>query len=295
MTSPWQVSAALCIASVAGAFIFIPLIAKGNAVLTALVPIGRLVLGFFAVAFGAIAIGRLLSRTEDGKSARMNDSRAQPRGEPGRHKRAADPAAPKYADFTPRARAEPTTVSGKPTAWSLDLLQSLDWKRFEEVVAAYFRESNFRCETISHGPDGGVDARLYFGDQTSPVGVVQCKAWGSRQVGVAPVRELLGVMAHENVKRGYFAATGVFSDEAIRFAAANPIRLISGRDFLAAVAKMDADRSAKLLALSTEGDYTTPTCASCGQKLYRKTFRNGGAAWVCHQYPKCRTMIRTKA
>jgi restriction system protein len=80
--------------------------------------------------------------------------------------------------------------------------------------------------------------RWAFADLPNAVGVVQCKAWATRQVGVAQVRELLGVMAHESVRRGYFAATGDFTPAAIDFATANPIKLITGRDFLEAIARM---------------------------------------------------------
>ncbi len=114
-------------------------------------------------------------------------------------------------------------------------------------------------------------------------------------VGVGPVRELLGVMAHEKVSRGYFAATGKFSDDATSFAEANSIMLISGVDFLTAIARMDSERSARLLEISTEGDYTVPSCPSCGRKLYRRTFKTGTAVWVCKAYPACKTRIWAKA
>jgi hypothetical protein len=58
---------------------------------------------------------------------------------------------------------------------------------------------------------------------------------------------------------------------------------------------MDAEQCARLLAVSTAGDDTVPTCASCGQKLYRKTFGDGVTAWVCHAFPACRTKIRAQA
>jgi restriction system protein len=184
-------------------------------------------------------------------------------------------------------RSEPSI---RPTSWSLDLLQSLDWKRFEEVAAAYFREMNFRCVTQAFGPDGGIDATLYFRDLPEPVGVVQCKAWGDVRVGVKAVRELLGVMTHARVKRGYFMATGEFSEDAVRFAAVNSITLISGHDLLTAIARMDEASQARLLAVSTEGDYTTPTCASCGGKMVKKTIRDR-VAWSCPDFPRCRSRL----
>lgn len=127
----------------------------------------------------------------------------------------------------------------------------------------------------------------------TPVAIVQCKAWGDRQVGVSPVRELLGVMAHEKVSRGYFCATGNFSKDAIAFAASNPIRLITGRALLDAIAQMPLQAQRDLLAVSTAGDYTTPTCPSCGIKLVERII-GGKAAWGCRNYPRCRTKIFRK-
>lgn len=253
-------------------------------------PLATIFLGIAAIGFAAIAWVKYLAA----KKASV---------EPQRFRRVEPQARAGHATRTVNVEArvvEPAShtevnLAPKLDRWSLELLQAIDWKRFEEVVAAYFREKSFRCETTAYGPDGGVDGRLFFRDEPAPVGVVQCKAWGkSRRVGVAQVRELLGVMAHEKVPRGYFAATGGFTDDAITFAKSNPIMLITGNDFLTAIAKMEPQKSARLLAVSTEGDFTTPSCPSCGEKLYRKTFATGNDAWVCRRYPKCRTRIWTK-
>lgn len=185
---------------------------------------------------------------------------------------------------TEASGASPSPPSSAPVRWSLQLLQSIEWKRFEEVAAAYFREKNFRCVTQAFGADGGIDGTLYFADLPEPVGVFQCKAWRTVPVGVKELRELLGVMTHARVKRGYFLATGRFTDEAIRFAAANPITLIDGPELLTAIARMDDASQARLLAVSTEGDYATPTCASCGENMVRKTI-GGRLAWGCRVTP----------
>ena len=293
MTGPWQLAATLCGVALFAALVVVPNVGGRSMLLKALAPVAIDFLLLFAVLCGVIAAIRfVVTRTETAASAEPQspvfNSSARRRVTPD------TAAAPRYQEFVPPIRTEPYIAPAKPDQWSLELLQSLDWKRFEEVVAAYFREKNFRSETLAYGPDGGVDARLFFGDLEKPVGIVQCKAWGKRMVGVAPVRELLGVMTHERVARGYFAATGDFTEEAKTFAKANPIMLITGQDFLVAIAKMDKATSDRLLAVSTEGEYTVPTCASCGDKLYKKTLK-AGTAWVCRRYPSCRTRIWTKA
>lgn len=177
-----------------------------------------------------------------------------------------------------------------PSTWSLELLRRIEWKRFEELSAAFYREIGLRSETIRCGADGGIDAKLFKGDSSEPVAIVQCKAWNSRPVGVKPVRELLGVMTHQNIPEGIFVATGDFTKEAIEFAKSNPIDLVSGSTFMGMIQKLSAEQQEKLLAVATEGDFTTPTCPSCGIKVvWRKSER--GDFWGCSSYPRCRQVF----
>ena len=243
MTSPWQFAASLCGAALFVAVVVIPLVAGSNVFLKALAPLATAFLLFFAAVFGLISGSKFLA-TRTNATASEKPQWSTSRSQVHRRVQSNAKSASRYQEFVPPIRVDPY-IASKPTQWSLELLQSLDWKRFEEVVAAYFREKNFRSETLAYGPDGGVDARLFFGDLDKPVAIIQCKAWGKRQVGVAPVRELLGVMTHERVPRGYFAAAGDFSEEAVNFAKSNPIMLISGNDFLVAIARMDLDQLAR--------------------------------------------------
>ena len=247
MKADWRFSAGLSAVALIAVLIVIPAIATGNPFLVALAPVARPFGLLFASVFGLIAAGKLILGKRTAQSFQSHTPERWTRPPAPVVTRPRKPNASELKrDVTSPARFEPR-LTPRPTTWSLELLQSLDWKRFEEVVAAYFREKNFRSETIACGPDGGVDVRLFFRDQLAPVAIVQCKAWGKRLVGVGPVRELLGVMVHEKVSRGYFAATGKFSDDATSFAKANSIMLISGVDFLTAIAKMDSERGARLL------------------------------------------------
>lgn len=175
----------------------------------------------------------------------------------------------------------------KPEKWSLELLRELEWKRFEILCGAYYAKRGFRVETLACGADGGIDAKLFFGQIKEPVGLVQCKAWSSKLVGVKPVRELLGVMAHNKVPKGILHATGRFSADAIDFARANKIQLIGGPELVSNIGTLPASAQHELLALATEGDYKTPTCPSCGIKM-KRVFGKRGDFWGCPNYPRCK-------
>ncbi|MEO7622892.1 MAG: restriction endonuclease [Gallionella sp.] len=179
----------------------------------------------------------------------------------------------------------------QPTKFSIELLRKLEWRRFEILSAEYFRVLGKRVETIDHGADGGVDARVYVNGSNVLEYAIQCKAW-KKIVGVKEIRELFGVMVHESVGKGVFLATSTFSDDAKSFAAehSDKLFLIDGEKFISMLLKLPEDKQKILLSFATEGDYTTPTCASCGIKM---VLRNGakGDFWGCINFPKCNSRL----
>jgi len=185
-------------------------------------------------------------------------------------------------------RLEPRFVaSERPTEWSADVLTRMDWKRFEALTAAYYKHLGFRAETLQCGPDGGIDVKLFRGDAATPSAIVQCKAWNSRPVGVKPVRELLGVMVHNRVETGVFLATSSFTPEAIEFAKSHRIALGTGDQLLQKLKALPEAPRRQLLDVAVEGDWTTPTCPSCGTKMVQR--QGGGRAfWGCASFPRCR-------
>jgi restriction endonuclease Mrr len=190
-------------------------------------------------------------------------------------------------DFPPGLSSKFGDRSDPPQSWSIDILRMMDWKRFEILAAAYYRHLGFRVETVDCGPDGGIDATLYEGDAVTPYAILQCKAWDQR-VDVKPVRELLGVMAHRAIRRGIFLATSDFTSDAKAFATPNRIECISGHALLSRVDALSSGVQRELLALACEGDWTTPSCPSCGVKTVVRTAKDGRRFWGCQSYPRCK-------
>lgn len=193
-------------------------------------------------------------------------------------------------------KAAQATSVAKPTEWSIELLRSLEWKRFEDVCQKFYELKGIRSQTTPLGPDGGIDIRLYQDDSGRATSIVQCKAWGKRRVGVQPVRELLGVMAHEKIGKAFFMASGNFSDEASSFAQSNPITLINGEMLVTMIKRLSKAEQQALLAFATKGDFTTPTCPSCGIKMRQVPGINGRTDfWGCQNYPRCRQKLGMRA
>jgi restriction system protein len=184
------------------------------------------------------------------------------------------------------------SIKAKPTEWSVELLRDIEWKRFEDVCQKFYALKGIRSETTPLGPDGGIDIRLYQDESGKATSIVQCKAWGKRFVGVQPVRELLGVMAHEKIEKAFFMASGNFSDEAKAFVQSNPIILINGDMLVTMIKRLPATDQQSLLAFATEGDFNTPTCPSCGIKMRRVSGTSGRPDfWGCQYYPRCRQKL----
>lgn len=183
------------------------------------------------------------------------------------------------------------TPAATPEAWSIDVLHRIEWKRFEDLCCAFYVEKGIRARTTALGPDGGVDIHL-FQDDAAPsqaTAIVQCKAHNSR-IGVKPIRELRGVMVHEKVDKAFFMAPGGFTDEARAFATEHRITLLDAKLFYAMIARLPAESRQRLLTLATDGDWTTPTCPSCGKKLVARNSKRG-PLWGCPSYPRCKGMI----
>ena len=191
-----------------------------------------------------------------------------------------------------RRTLEATPGSSRPTAWSLEVLAVIEWRRLEALVEAIFRQAGFETRSQSRGADGGVDVWLHSSRSPEhPVGIVQCKHH-RRPVGVDKVRELRGVMAAHGVGRGQFVSTAGFTADARAFAAGNGINLLDGPALLELIGRRTAQLQAELLAVATEGEFWRPTCASCGVKMVERTPRSGGRAfWGCVNYPGCRSTL----
>lgn len=94
-------------------------------------------------------------------------------------------------------------------------------------------------------------------------------------------------MADSKVNEGIFMITNEFHKDAITFAGNNNIDLKNGEDVIDLIKKLPAEARKRIYEVATEGDYTTPTCASCGIKMIKKE-----KFWGCVNFPRgCKTKI----
>lgn len=180
--------------------------------------------------------------------------------------------------------------------WDIAFLKSLEWKRYEDVCMEYLRIKNCDAKVTSIGADGGIDIKVH--DKNGHLILIgQCKAW-QKPIGVSLIRELYGVMASERVRHGVFLTTSIFSPDAVEFAKNKTLMLIDGNEFVKLINNLDEDSKKRISQIASEGDYTTPTCVNCNQKMVKITSKKGSSAgrefWGCVNYPKCRNMMYIK-
>ena len=280
MNQPWQVSMLVAVVLFVFARWLVPMMSH-SAVYKPVLGLVSIFGQILALPFILISAAIFLNGLHH---ARTTERVWQPQREsgPGSERKSNSPAVAAHGQSSPVV---------KQPAWSHELLKQLEWKRFELLCAEYFRVLGKVPKVLAKGADGGIDVRVFSAKTNTLEIAIQCKAWSS-PVGVKEVRELFGVMAHELAPKGIFMATSTFTNDALVFARKNRQRLflVDGTKFISMIKALPEAKQSQLLAFATEGDYTTPTCASCGIKM---VWREKGAFWGCRNYPRCKSTLRT--
>lgn len=118
--------------------------------------------------------------------------------------------------------------------FTLDALQSIGPIEFENLVTTLLIKMGFDAATTKASGDGGID--IIATNEQPIVGgkyVVQCKRYATgNNIGEPIVRELFGVMMHENANKGILIATSEFTRQAVSFAQNKAIELINGNTLM---------------------------------------------------------------
>ena len=189
----------------------------------------------------------------------------------------------------------------------LNTIRQMSWQDFELLIGEAYRRQGYAIEERGgSGGDGGVDLVLRRQGLTT---LVQCKRWRTRQVGVAVVRELYGVMASEGAAGGIIVTCGYFTPDALAFAQGKMLQLVGGNELLelvrrgqvqaavtAKVMPSDAPPPASVMPgqvvrpVSTASD--PPFCPLCRKPMRKRKARQGPNAgndfWGCPDFPRCR-------
>ncbi len=251
-------------------------------------------LGLLAIGAGLLLL-RLLTRPKPAQvETPAETGPVKPQEAPSRKTAKVIAGATHQPQATPACNA--AEAPERPTVWGPEVFRVIEWRRFEALVEALFAQAGFITRSQSHGSDGGVDIWLHSKNQPdgTPVSIVQCKHWSdNKPVGVDKIRELRGVMATHDIRRGQFACTARYTVAAREFARDNQINPLDGAALLELIAKRTPEQQQALLDVALDGEYWKPTCVNCGVKM---VFREPGSQgkkrfWGCINFPKCRAKI----
>lgn len=167
-----------------------------------------------------------------------------------------------------------------------DPLAGISWQHFELLVGELFRRRGYAVMETPAGADGGIDlVARRDGEKV----LVQCKHWRSRDVGVAVVRELYGVVTARKASGGAVVTGGRFTAEAVKFARQVSIELIDGAMLRAEARGGQGDARPEPVVEVLSG---RPGCPVCQSDMVRRTAHRGAQAgkefWGCARYPACK-------
>jgi len=184
----------------------------------------------------------------------------------------------------------------KPTQWSLQLLQDMDWKHFQELCAHYYESLGYITKPVPAGENKDVDIYLYKENNPNKIfGVIKCKKW-RKLVGINLVKALFTLQSDKKIPLAIFFSTSGFSKTAISFCEKKHLKLISGEALLDQIRKLPLDIQQQLLTAAVRGDYTTPSCVKCHAKMVLHSNKNQNKQlWRCQHYEKCKTTMYLNA
>ena len=121
--------------------------------------------------------------------------------------------------------------------WSVDLLQAMDWKLFEELCAEVFRRRGYEAQTTQIGPDGGIDIIAHKpGEGADETTAVQCKRYHKRSVQLKEVREFWAAGKRAGHQKLVFITSSDFNERSRAEFSEDPIlKLVDGQALLGVI------------------------------------------------------------
>jgi hypothetical protein len=169
---------------------------------------------------------------------------------------------------------------GGGSQFTTDLIGKLEWKRFEELVEAYYSKTGVVAQRCKGGPTVGAQVKISWKGEQRPFALVRCISHHPGLIEVKPLQELFTLLAAEDIRRGYVVSTSKFSVPARDYAEEKHLTLLSGDLFLEKLNALPEAARTELMQIVTSGDYSTPSCPICEAKMAAE-----GTGWRCASHP----------
>lgn len=151
--------------------------------------------------------------------------------------------------------------------WSKELLFRLDWSLFQKLTISLVEKGGYKARLIKTGPGGESLYSVLGGLIKRPQVYVGFSAWRTPKVPVDDVKALYSRIIHDDIPKGVYLSAGTFADEVYEFAHGRMLELIDAEKLLTTLRRLPIRERDRLLHDMTLGDFTSPTCPSCGAKM----------------------------
>jgi restriction system protein len=172
-----------------------------------------------------------------------------------------------------------------PAVQTLDEGQGLlRWRDFDVLLNEHFRRQGYLALERSGGaPDGSSDLLLQRG---TSLYLAMCGPWRAEQVDATVVRGLHDALVARRMAGGFVVTSGVFTDDASRFAEGKALHLIDGRTLLMSLrGQMSLTPPQVRETVAFAGTKPLPVCPKCGAPMGLRELRLGPDAgqrfWGC--------------
>ena len=176
-----------------------------------------------------------------------------------------------------------TTPVFTGNAFSADVLGNLEWKRFEELVVAYYNKTGVVALRTKAGPDSPVHVKISWKGEARPFAYVQCIAQPAALIDPKPLQKLVSALAADDIRRGYVVTAGRFSVPARDYAEEKHLTLLPGDIFIEKLNALPGSARTEIMQAVSAGDYTVPSCPKCEAKMVKSP--DDPAKWRCPTHP----------
>jgi hypothetical protein len=116
--------------------------------------------------------------------------------------------------------------------FTVEMLNGLEWRSFEELVASYYNKTGVVAVRTGSGPDSAVHIKISWKGEPRPFAYVQCIAQPTAVIDPKPLEALASALAADDIRRGYVVTSGKFNPAAREFATGKQLTLLPGDVFV---------------------------------------------------------------
>jgi hypothetical protein len=153
--------------------------------------------------------------------------------------------------------------------WSLELLRRLDWRRFHDLAETMLSRAGYMVEGERSEEDGSRILSIRRGSrrENRADALLFLAGWEAFRISERHFANFVDEMERCQVSQGVLVTPGDFSAGAARAARSDKFELIDGDAFMATMQDLPESDLEWLLAVTTAGEFASPTCPQCGLKM----------------------------